>query len=148
MSHSRILVLDNSKYDVDSMFEEMQSYGNGVDYIDEDIETKQEDFDWFMNYVSSMGFGRCCDKNSTMKFKIFSISAFWDKMTRDIKQIMEDDDGVTEMNRFEIEDRLGMKRGFWIYIDGELWTLPYFIRTYGKMTGKEFEVTKILDYHM
>jgi hypothetical protein len=148
MSHSRILVIDNSEYDVDEMFEEMQSYGNGVDYIDDTIETKQEDFDWFMNYVSSMGFGRCCDMNSTMKFKIFSINAFWDKMTRDIKQIMEDDDGVTEMNRFELEDRLGMKRGFWIHIDGELYTLPYFMRTYGKMTGKEFEVTKILDYHM
>ena len=145
MSHSRILVIDNSEYDVDEMFEEMQSYGNGVDYIDDSIETKQEDFDWFMNYASSMGFGRC---TKGMKFKIVSITEFWGKMTKDIQQIMEDDGGVTEMNRFELEDRLAMKRGFWIHIDGELYTLPYFIRTYGKMTGKEFKVTKILDYHM
>lgn len=148
MSHSRILVLNNSNYDCDQIFDEMQSYGNGVDYVDDDIETTREDFDWFMDYASSMGFTRCCDMNSTMKFKIFSIKAFWDKMTRDIKQIMEDDDGVTERNRFEIEDRLAMKRGFWIYIDEELYTLPYFIEVYGKMVDKEFEVTKMLDYHM
>ena len=35
MSHSRILVLDNSNYDCDQIFEEMQSYGNGVDYVDD-----------------------------------------------------------------------------------------------------------------
>ena len=33
--HSRILVLNDSNYDVDNVFEEMQSYGNGVDYVTE-----------------------------------------------------------------------------------------------------------------
>lgn len=37
MSHSRILVLDNSNYDCDQIFEEMQSYGNGVDYVDDSM---------------------------------------------------------------------------------------------------------------
>lgn len=144
MSHSRILVLNNSEFDVDAMFEEMQSYGNCVDYIDDSIELKQEDFDWFMNYVKNMGFTK---GSEDMSFKIESVEDFWQSMTKDIQRIMEDDGGVNGMNRFKLEDRLGMKRGFWIFIDGELYTLPYFIRYYGKVKD-EFKVTSILDYHM
>lgn len=33
--HSRILVLNDSEYDVDNVFEQMSSYGNGVDYVTE-----------------------------------------------------------------------------------------------------------------
>lgn len=146
MSHSRILVLNNSDYDCEQIFEEMQSYGNGVDYIDDSIDTLDQDCEWFLNYASRMGF--CGDSQDKHKFKISSVIAFWGNMTKDVQQILEDDGGVTELNRFELEDRLGMKRGFWILIDGELYTLPYFVRTYGKMIGKKFEITKTLDYHM
>lgn len=146
MSHSRILVLNNSNYDYDKIFEEMQSYGNGVDYVDDNIDTLDQDCEWFLNYASCMGF--CRNSQNKHKFKISSVIAFWGNMTKDIQQILEDDGGVTELNRFELEDRLSMKRGFWILIDGELYTLPYFVKTYGKMTGKEFEITKTLDYHM
>lgn len=144
--HSRILVLDNSDYDCDELFEEMQSYGNGVDYIDDSIDTLDQDIEWFLNYASCMGFSRSSTEKN--KFEISSVTAFWGNMTKDIQQILEDDDGVTEANRFELEDRLGMKRGFWILIDGELYTLPYFIYTYGRIPGKEFEITKTLDYHI
>lgn len=146
MSHSRILVLNNSNYDCDQIFEEMQSYGNGVDYVDDSIDTLDQDCEWFLNYASCMGFSS--DSQDKHKFKISSVIAFWGNMTKDVQQILEDDGGVTELNRFELEDRLGMKRGFWILIDEELYTLPYFVRTYGKMTGKKFEITKTLDYHM
>lgn len=145
MSHSRILVLDNSEYDCDKIFEEMQSYGNGVDYVDDGIDTLDEDAEWFLNYTSCMGFSRSSEKN---KFKISSATAFWDNMTEYVQQLLEDDGGVTERNRFKLEDRLGMKREFWIYIDGELYTLPYFVKVYGKIPNKEFEITKTLDYHM
>lgn len=144
MSHSRILVLNNAEFDVDEMFEEMQSYGNDVDYIDDSIELKQEDFDWFMNYVKNMGFTK---GSEDMSFKVESVEDFWQSMTKDIQRILEDDGGVNGMNRFELEDRLNIKRGFWIFIDGELYTLPYFIRCYGKVKY-EFTVTAILDCHM
>ena len=145
MSHSRILVLDNSNYDCDQIFEEMQSYGNGVDYVDDSIDRLDQDVKWFLKYTSNMGFSSSSkDKH---KFKITSVSAFWGSMTKDIQQILEDDGGVNELNRFELEDRLNMKCGFWIVCDGELYTLPYFVRIYGKMKDKEFEITKTLDYH-
>ena len=110
MSHSRILVLDNSNYDCDQIFEEMQSYGNGVDYVDDSTDTLDQDCEWFLNYASCMGFSSTSEDNH--KFKISSVKNFWDNMTKDIQQILEDDGGVTELNRFELEDRLGMKRGF------------------------------------
>ena len=146
MSHSRILVLDNSNYNCDQIFEEMQSYGNGVDYVDDSTDTLDQDCEWFLNYASCMGFSSTSEDNH--KFKISSVKNFWGNMTKDVQQILEDDGGVSELNRFELEDRLGMKRGFWILIDGELYTLPYFVRIYGKMKDKEFEITKTLDYHM
>lgn len=146
MSHSRILVLNNSNYDCDQIFEEMQSYGNGVDYVDDSIDTLDQDCEWFLNYASCMGFSST--NKDEHKFKISSVSAFWGNMTKDVQQILEDDGGINELNHFELEDRLNMKRGFWILIDEELYTLPYFVGTYGKMAGKEFEITKTLDYHM
>lgn len=145
MSHSRILVIDNSEYDLEDMFEEMRSYGNGVDYINDTIETKQVDFDWFMNYVRSMGF---VEGSEPMSFKVAFPQDFWNRMREDIDELIKREGGINEKNRFEFEDRLGMKRGFWIYIDGALCTLAYFIEFYGNKPEKEFKVTKILDYHM
>ena len=103
MSHSRILVLDNSNYDCDQIFEEMQSYGNGVDYVDDSIDTLDQDCEWFLNYGSCMGVSSMNEDNH--KFKISSVKNFWDNMTKDIQQILEDDGGVSELNRFELEDR-------------------------------------------
>lgn len=145
MSHSRILVLNNSDYDVDSMLEEMRSYGNGVDYIDDNIKTSKEDFDWFMDYVSDMGFIRSSEEE--LKFRIESADTFWSKMTEDVKQIMERDGGINAFNKYNIESRISMKEGFWIQVDECLYTLPFFVKFYGSLE-KVFTVTKILDYHM
>ena len=54
MSHSRILVLDNSNYNCDQIFEEMQSYGNGANYVDDSTDTLDQDCEWFLNYASCM----------------------------------------------------------------------------------------------
>ena len=143
--HSRILVLDkDAELDLDSMFEEMRSYGNGVDYITESESPFEDDYSWFMGFAVDLGF------NSTPKrdgFMIYHDCFFWDKMEQDIRDIL-DERGIRGINRWEIEDRAGMKRGFWFYYDGQLLTFPYFMEYYAK--GDEhrgFKIYKFLDYH-
>lgn len=138
MSHSRIVVLDNSGYDLDDVFESMQSYGNGVDYVTESDCDFKDDFDWFMKYVFDLGF-TCKDG----KFRIADPKRFWDKMEEDIKKFL---DKGTNVYRWNIEDRVGMKRSFWIWVDGDLFTLPYFVEFYGDK-NRDFKITKFLDYH-
>ena len=138
MSHSRIVVLNNSRYDTDDIFERMQSYGNGVDYVTESDSDFGEDFEWFMSYVFDLGF--TCLKG---RFKIADSNRFWSEMEKDIKNLLA---GGIENNRFEIEDRLGMKRSFWIWVDGDLFTLPYFVKDYGDK-NQDFKISGFLDYH-
>lgn len=139
--HSRILVLNDSNYDVDKVFEEMQSYGNGVDYVNESKSDFNEDMKWFLNFASYYGIQA---KTVYNEFDVVSRDAFWNRLTKEVQQIMEDDGGITPRNRFEIEYKLSMKHGFWFYLDGELFTFPYFME-YCK--GKTFKVTTFLDYH-
>lgn len=137
--HSRVVVLDNTpELDLDSVFEEMQSYGNSVDYIQESQDPFDEDYKWFMNYVEDFGFEKV-----GKGFKIADESKFWNAMQRDVEKLLED--GM-RLGRFRIEDRVGMKRTFWLYYEGQLWTLPYFME-YGKGEKNEFKIYKFLDYH-
>ena len=141
--HSRILVLNDSNYDVDEVFEEMSSYGNGVDYVCESESPYEEDYDWAMSYLTELGFISNVSKN---EFIIHDESFFWDSMEQDIRDLL-DDGGVRDLNRYKIEDRAGMKHSFWIYYDGILYTLPYFVQEYGKKRDRMWRVTKFLDYH-
>ena len=137
--HSRIVVLDDEpELDLDSVFEEMLSYGNGVDYVQDSPESFDEDYEWFFNFVEDMGFEKV-----GKGFKIVDESKFWDCMEHDVRLFLED--GMKE-NRFRIYDRTGMKHTFWIYYRGELWTLPYFME-YGKEDKTKFKIQKFLDYH-
>lgn len=138
MSHSRIVVLDNSEYDLDEVFESMRSYGNGVDYVTESDSDFDGDFEWFMDYSSDLGF-TCLDG----KFKIADSNRFWNEMEKDIRNFL--DKGIN-VYRWNIEDRVKMKNTFWIWVDGELFTLPYFVEFYGDK-NRDFKITKFLDYH-
>ena len=145
MSHSRIIVLENSnqletEIDFDSLLEEMQSYGNGVDYIQLSPSTFESDYEWVMNYLSGLGFEKTKDEKG---FKIQNSDDFWFDMEKDIKEYLEM--GIKE-NRWKLEDRASMKRGFWIYYDGMLYTLPYFMELEVKERN-EFRIEKFLDYH-
>ena len=143
MSHSRILVLDyEPELDLDSVFEEMSSYGNGVDYIQDSPESFDEDYNWFFNFVEDMGFVK-----TEKGFKIDDESDFWYCMEHDVRTLLET--GM-RMSWFSIEDRTGMKNSFWFYYDGQLWTLPHFVEFNARNgTGKknEFKIYKFLDYH-
>lgn len=138
MSHSRIVILDNSEYDLDDVFELMQSYGNGVDYVTESDSDFKDDYNWFMDYAFDLGF---TDKDG--KFKIADPNRFWNEMEKDIRNFL--DKGIN-VYRWDIEDRVGMKRSFWIWVDGDLFTLPYFVEFYGDK-NRDFKITKFLDYH-
>lgn len=140
--HSRILVLDKEMPDVDRVFEEMSSYGNGVDYVQESQSAYEEDYDWFMEFATKLGFIANTDKNG---FKIYDKSFFYESMEQDIRDLL-DNNGVMGLNRFKIEDRCGMKHDFWIYYQGELWTLPYFMESFGD-NKRMFLITGFLDYH-
>ena len=141
--HSRILVLDkDAELNLDSMFEEMLSYGNGVDYVQDSPESFDEDYEWFFNFVEDMGFEKV-----GKGFKIADESKFWDCMEHDVETLLET--GM-RMSWFSIEDRTGMKNTFRFYYDGKLWTLPYFVEfNVRDGTGKknEFKIQKFLDYH-
>lgn len=137
--HSRILVLDEGRIDLDSVFEEMETYGNGVDYVTHS-ETKYEyDFAWFISFASEMGFESNKNQHG---FKVDS-DKFWQKMDEDVRDLLNDG---TIKNRYRIEDRVGMKHSFWIYYMGELWTLPHFVELACK-DKPEFKVNSFLDYH-
>lgn len=144
--HSRIVILDNEpELDLDSVFEEMLSYGNGVDYVCNSGDPFDEDYRWFMNYVEDFGFEKVEYKSKG--FKIADESKFWNAMQRDVEKLLED--GMKE-SRFRIYDRTGMKNTFWIYYEGQLWTLPYFVEFNTRNgTGKknEFKIYEFLDYH-
>lgn len=141
--HSRILVLNDSEYDCDSVFEEMSTYGNGVDYVQESPDSFEGDFNWFMSSAVEWGFVANTTGN---EFKIEDESYFYDSMEEYIRDLL-DDGGLRGLNRFKIEDRCGMKHDFWIYYDGVLYTLPYFVEEYGKEKDRMWKVTKFLDYH-
>ena len=147
MSHSRIAVLtysaEEQEVNTDEILEEMETYGNQVDYVAGSPSSFESDYDWFMNIAKKWGFVPTEDKKG---FIIEDKNLFWSKMTKDIQQILEDDGGVTDRNRFKLEDRLVMKRGFWIWYDGSLYTLPYFIEYLGN-TPAEFKIQEFLDYH-
>lgn len=139
--HSRILVLDEQIPDVDRVFEEMSSYGNGVDYVTESESPYEEDYDWAMGYMTELGINATSDKTG---FKIYDKSFFYEAMEQDIRDLL-DDNGVQGLNRFKIEDRCGMKHDFWIWYDDNLYTLPYFMEFVEN--GKEFKIHGFLDYH-
>ena len=137
--HSRILVLDD-EYDCDYICEQMESYGNGVDYVQESPSTFESDFEWFMNNAKDWGF----EKISENEFKIVNEDALWFEMENEIKKCLED--GVKE-NHWRIEDRVTMKHGFWIYVNGELHTLPYFMESLKYQKSNSFKIKTFLDYH-
>lgn len=139
--HSRILVLNDSDYDCDKIFEEMSSYGNGVDYVTESESEFKEDMKWFLEFAAHLGIQA---RTANNEFAVISREGFWNTMTKTVQQIIEDDYGIDASNRFEIEQQVSMKHSFWFYLDGELFTFPYFME-YCK--GKVFKVSKFLDYH-
>lgn len=145
MSHSRIMVLEDNiecelnDLDLDEIYEEMQSYGNGVDYVQLSPSTFESDYEWVMNYLSALGFEKTKDEKG---FKIQNSDDFWFDMEKDIKEYLEM--GIKE-NRWKLEDRASMKRGFWIYYEGILYTLPYFMEQ--AKDGEEFKIKGFLDYH-
>lgn len=141
MTHSRIVVLDDSNYDLDELYEEMKSYGNGVDYVSELNEFWDEDFEKNFKWFSQFS-GFNCD----MENKTFTVSPFdfWNKMTEDVRQMMGD--LISKENRFRLESRISMKRMFWILYNGELFTLPYFVECHGD-ENETYKVTKFLYYH-
>lgn len=141
--HSRILVLDNDpELDLDSVFEEMLSYGNGVDYVCDSESPFEDDYSWFMKFAIDLGFNTTPTRDG---FKIYHDCFFWDKMEEDIQDLL---DSEIRHTRWEIEDRVSMKRTFWIYYDNHLWTLPYFMEYFAKGDEKrEFKIYKFLDYH-
>lgn len=146
MSHSRIIVIENpnqseTEIDFDSLLEEMQSYGNGADYIQPSPSTFESDYKWVMSYLTELGFEETKNKKG---FKILNSNAFWDEMENEIKKCLED--GIKE-NHWKIEDRVTMKHGFWIYVDGLLHTLPYFMESLKYQDSNSFRIEKFLDYH-
>lgn len=137
--HSRIMVLSENRVFTDSIFEEMETYGNGVDYVTHSESSYESDFSWFASFFSEMGFKPNQNRDG------FSIDPdmFWKKMDEDVRDLLKD--GISK-NRYMIEDRVGMKHSFWIFYNGELWTLPHFVELACKDRA-EFKIHKFLDYH-
>lgn len=142
--HSRILVLNDSDYDCERIYEDMSTYGNSVDYVCESEASYESDYKWVMAYLRDMGFFYTKNEDG---FVIESIENFWDKMTKDVNKILTENMGrIAKENRWFIEDRVAMKHEFWIWYDNGLWTLPYFMEYVAKQ-GEEYKITKFLDYH-
>lgn len=105
MSHSRILVLDNNRYkiDCDDIFELMQTYGNGVDYVTESDSSYESDLNWFKNWAEDYGI-EVEGKNFTIKDK----SIFYDKMQEQVLAGLED---IRGMGRWKATEALLLGRG-------------------------------------
>ena len=139
MSHSRILVLEGNRFYIncDDIFDTMQSYGNGVDYVTESESKYENDLDWFIKYAEDLGITQI-EKG----FKIDSICTFWTEMHEDVLRLLED--GLPTCH-WQLVERLRMVHGFWIYYQDSLWTLPHFMEQV--KDGDTFTVKKFLDYH-
>lgn len=139
MSHSRILVLDDNYYkvDCDDILETMQSYGNVADYVTESDSSYESDLNWFKNWAEDYGI-EVEGKNFTIKDK----SIFYDKMKEAVLEGLED---IRGMGRWKATEALRMVKGFWIYSDNILYTLPYFLEEVKE--GDTFKIRSFLDYH-
>lgn len=141
MTHSRIAVLDDSNYDLDSLYEEMRTYGNGVDYVSELSAFWDGNFEQNFECFSKLAGFNC---NSETKTFTVSSNDFWNKLTEDAKKIMGD--LISSKNHYALEERISMKHSFWILYNDELFTLPDFVN-YFRNENKTYKVTKFLDYH-
>lgn len=140
MSHSRILIIEEDiDVDVDNVFEEMQSYGNGVDYVTES-EDLNEDIQWFHDYLKAEDIGLAPTERG---FKVINRDKFYEVMR---EKVMEELNKPLDdyLWRFRAVDALDMKHGFWFYTDCLL-TLPYLMESVEN--GQEFVIHASLDYH-
>lgn len=138
MSHSRILVLDDSdEVDCDDILETMQSYGNGADYVTESDSSYESDMKWFKTWAEDYGI-EVEGKNIIIKNKVI----FYDKMKEQVLAGLED---IRGMGRWKATEALRMIHDFWIYSDNILYTLPYFLEEVKE--GDKFKVGSFLDYH-
>lgn len=139
MSHSRILVLDSNHYkiDCDDIFELMQTYGNGVDYVTESDSSYESDLNWFKKWAEDYGI-EVEGKNIIIKDK----GTFYDKMQEQVLAGLGDISGI---GRWKATEALRMVHGFWVYHKDSLLTLPYFMEEIKE--GDTFKVKSFLDYH-
>lgn len=129
--HSRILVLDDTKFDFDDL---------DVDYVVDSDSEPSLDLEWFLNYT---GFSK---GTMPLSFRVDSVKDFWDKMTDDVQEMISKEGGITGNNRHAIQSRINMKHDFLIAYEYVVYTLPQFLETFVK-DGAEFEIKKFLDYH-
>lgn len=142
MSHSLIVVLNNSEYDCDQIFEEMESSGNRVDYVIESQSDFKEDFAWCKECVSGIGIVM---NESDSTLNLVSPEHFWSSMKSDVISLLDEPNFA--YSRYKLTNRVTMKHDLWIYLNGELLTLPYFVELYTNEFTHTFTVTKLLDYH-
>lgn len=138
MSHSRILVLDNNRnVDCDEIFEEMQTYGNSVDYVTEPSSVYADDLEWFLRWAEDYGM-----IPTDGGFEIEDKEAFYVQMRDTIEANLDDLQGL---GRWKIADAVRMTQGFWVYHDDTLDTFPYFMEQV--KNGDKFKIKSFLDYH-